>query len=278
MIAIAGYYHDNESSKPTKEKYTSVYVIEQQACAGYLSWNNSLGYRDYTIELPTDVRCLPQPFDIGRWQTTSIGNFALATINASIFDDFKNFTNVDKLWELTRNTILPTTDITFPQLQDEWPNVHNSPVHPDCRVFYDDPKFKLVETGFGINGVKEMMPADDSKFWDGQIVVVGLIQGAGTGMTGLGIALQAFVVLVCCISMFILLWKPLPLLGEWPGQWLLLASGLDRRIVAGNLKGVSAGGGRASGDTTVWLVSSDPDSQESGREQSRSEEGQAVIV
>jgi hypothetical protein len=281
MIAIGGYYHSNNSSNSTQEKYTTVYTVAQQSCAGYLSWNNSLGYQDYSIEFPSDVSCLLQPFDIGVWRTTLIGKFALATINASIFSEFKNFTDVDELWELTRNTILPTTEITYPQLQEsDWPNVHKSPVHPACAEFYDDPEFKLVSTGISFNGVEQMTPANDSKFWDGQIVVVGLIQGAGTGMTGLGIVLQGVVVLVCFLSMLVPLWRPLPLLSEWPGQWLLLASDLDRSTIRGNLKGVSTGKGRANGETMVWLASSNLDAQRSSGQKLRRGEssGTASLV
>lgn len=279
MIAIGGYFRGNKSTS-TRQTYSTVYTVVQQACAGYLSWNNSLGYQDYTIESPSDVSCVVQPFDIGFWRARSIGKFALAIINASIFDS-NGMSDVDGLWRLTRNTILPTTDISFPELQEgDWPNVHRSPVHPACVEFYDDPEFKLVPTGMSVNGVDEMTPANDSKFWDGQIVVVGLIQGAGTGMTGLGIALQGVVVLLCVLGMLVLLWTPLPLLSEWPGQWLALASRLDTSTIRGNLKGVSIGKGRVSGETMVWLASSNLDAEgSSGQSSSHGESpGTASLV
>ncbi len=99
-------------------------------------------------------------------------------------------------------------------------------------------------------------------------------------MTGLGISLQGVVVLVCFLSMLVLLWRPLPLLSEWPGQWLVLASGLERSSIHGNLKGASIGKGRMNGETMVWLTSSNLDAQRSSGQKSRRGEspGTASLV
>jgi hypothetical protein len=59
----------------------------------------------------------------------------------------------------------------------------------------------------------------------------GILAGAGTGMTRIGMALQVLMVVVCGGAIGILAWPALPLVKEWPAQWIGLVSGLDRAIL-----------------------------------------------
>jgi hypothetical protein len=65
------------------------------------------------------------------------------------------------------------------------------------------------------------------------------------------------------ISMLLILLPCLPLLKDWPAQWIGLVSGLDKRVVDETISGTSAGGQRALGKTLVYI----PSARREGRPQ-----------
>jgi hypothetical protein len=69
----------------------------------------------------------------------------------------------------------------------------------------------------------------------------GILAGAGTGMTKIGMALQVLMVVVSGCVIGILAWPALPLTTEWPAQWIGLVSDLDRAVPEDAVHGTSAG-------------------------------------
>ena len=74
-------------------------------------------------------------------------------------------------------------------------------------------------------------------------------------MTALGIALQILAVLTALIAMGLVLWTTLPLVTEWPAQWLGIVEGLERSVVAEAVKGTSAGQNAAESSEVVFMTS-----------------------
>lgn len=56
-------------------------------------------------------------------------------------------------------------------------------------------------------------------------------------MTALGMALQGLVIVTAIMALCLIVWPRLPLLTEWPVQWLALAEGLDHAVVKEAVKG-----------------------------------------
>lgn len=77
-----------------------------------------------------------------------------------------------------------------------------------------------------------------------------------TGITLLGSYLQIFILVAAICSLWVLFWRPLPLLGEWPAQWLCLLNDFDKEELKNGLEGTGVGKGKVGGyigETRVWL-------------------------
>jgi hypothetical protein len=87
---------------------------------------------------------------------------------------------------------------------------------------------------------------DESNSW----VATGLIPSHGTGMTGLGVVLQALVIIFCVMTPILLSIPVLPLVMEWPAQWLGLVYSLSPSKTQEAVEGTSAG--RNSAKDSNW--------------------------
>ncbi|CZR55451.1 uncharacterized protein PAC_05339 [Phialocephala subalpina] len=93
------------------------------------------------------------------------------------------------------------------------------------------------------------------------------ILGNGTGITPLGAYLQIFLLVAASCAIWVVFWSPLPLLGEWPAQWLYLLNEFDKEELRGGLEGTSLGNGTVRGDigeTRVWLCEKSRRGDEAG--------------
>jgi predicted benzoate:H+ symporter BenE len=82
-----------------------------------------------------------------------------------------------------------------------------------------------------------------------------MIRASRTGMTRLGIALQGLAIMTAIVAMCLIIWPRLPLLTEWPAQWLALVEGLDKTVVKEAVKD-GATGISVESKTVVFLSSS----------------------
>jgi hypothetical protein len=114
--SIVGIYTDNRTMvapvgpNTIDDEYIVVYNVNQQACTGYVTWNNSYGYQEYAIEDPSDISCTKQPFDVGSWRKYG-GVFTTNTIKAVMSNGPYNYSDYQQLWTVTTTIILSTTNI-----------------------------------------------------------------------------------------------------------------------------------------------------------------------
>jgi len=81
-------------------------------------------------------------------------------------------------------------------------------------------------------------------------------------MTLLGAVLQGLIILVCLLTLLLLFWPTLPLVTEWPAQWLGLVCGISPAKVQEAVEGTSAGKNEVKGDVWVYLSSGGGDMME----------------
>jgi hypothetical protein len=67
--------------------------------------------------------------------------------------------------------------------------------------------------------------------------------------------IQCLTIAAALISILLTLLPCLPLIKDWPAQWIGLVSGLDKLIVEETISGTSVGGQRALGKTVVYISS-----------------------
>jgi hypothetical protein len=83
-------------------------------------------------------------------------------------------------------------------------------------------------------------------------------------MTSLGLALQGAVLGISIVALVLIFWLSLPLLTEWPAQWLGLSDALDRQMVLRCVEGTSTGEGKVRFYGKAWLFSEHRSTEELG--------------
>jgi len=91
--------------------------------------------------------------------------------------------------------------------------------------------------------------------YPGLMVIDGKIEDYGTRMTRIGMALQIIILMVALRAMGIVAWGALPLVKEWPAQWINLVSQLDKEMLMESLEGTSTGGNFVTGNARVFICS-----------------------
>lgn len=86
-------------------------------------------------------------------------------------------------------------------------------------------------------------------------VMSGLIPNHGTGMTFLGVLLQGLITIFSLLTLALLFFPILPLIIEWPAQWLGMMYGVSPSKVQEAVDGTSMGKNAAKGDVWVYLSS-----------------------
>jgi hypothetical protein len=226
--SLQAWVSDNSAFQPGEigkltQKYEYRVTVNMQYCYGYVTWDNQASGA-YRINNPRDLACQPLPFDVVAWNQTWYASQAKGFVQATVAGD-----GYSDFW--TR--ALPVVSIILP--------------HDDARSNY---KPSLP---------RNLVCADSSTGSRTQAFAVaeGVIRQARTGATGVGVGLQAAVAVVAAVLAAVLAWPVMPLVTEWPAQWLALsATGLDQRArldVAAS-PAVAGGGARVRSDLILRLT------------------------
>ncbi|CZR49471.1 uncharacterized protein FPRO_15831 [Fusarium proliferatum ET1] len=176
-------------------------IVDMRYCYGYISWSNSVTYGHFAIEEPTDIQCHINPFNVATWNKTKWAFNARTFMQAALAGK----TIDDSFWI----TALPLIPIV---------NDHSS-IHRDFRPpTTRNPRCSTIAL-------------------DSFATSEGVIRASKTGMAALGMALQGLVIVAAIVALCLIIWPRLPLLTEWPAQWLALAEGLDHAVVKEAVKG-----------------------------------------
>ncbi|OAQ82543.1 hypothetical protein VFPBJ_05128 [Purpureocillium lilacinum] len=226
--SLQAWSADNSAFQPgwtarLSHKYQYRITVNMQYCYGYVTWDNQ-DSGAYRINNPSDLACQSLPFDVVAWNKTwyaaQAKGFVQATVAGRFYSDF---------W--TR--ALPVVSIILP--------------HDDARHNYK-PSLPRNPVCAGA--------ATRSRFQD-FAVAEGVIRQARTGATGVGVSLQIAVAVVAAVMAAVLAWPAMPLVTEWPAQWLALsAAGLDQPgfldVAAG--RAVAGGGARVRSHLVLRLT------------------------
>ena len=212
--------NSNFLSPPSDTSYIYDYMItvNMKYCYGYVSWDNSASGQ-FAMREPSDIQCIDSPFDVQAWNQTFFAFNAKAFIQAASAGESAND---DYFWTIA----LPIVAI----VQDH----------------------ATVQEHFSPS--TERNPRCSSIARDSFAIADGVIRSSRTGMTTLGVALQALVIAAALIAVALILWPTLPLVTEWPAQWLALVEGLEKSVVGDAVKGSSAGQNAIESKEVVFLA------------------------
>ena len=202
--------------------------VETKLCRGYTTWNTSnynqdSSYQEYFLQGVQDIGCIPETFSFASWNASNSRTIAQSFVSAftGAWDSYSTEVVEIVLASLDHSTLLASTAFT----------------------------------GLDTAASVETAPKACSGFSPAEGVAVGLLISNGTGMTLMGMILQGIALCFAMMGIVVLVWPSLPLVGEWPAQWLGLARGVDGEIVQRSLRGTSVGQNAAQGGDRLFLVS-----------------------
>jgi hypothetical protein len=220
-------------------QYISMLTASTEVCLGYASWsvNNTLTPTSY-LQDPTDITCVPENFNILTWMENGSTQFPLGVLQGLGWENFSNL----PLDTAALNIILATLN------------------HTESLIMLDKTYASMVHSNTSTLAPSQCFLTNPAPDTNNPWVVTGLVPANGTGMTLLGIVLQGLIILLCVITLLLLFIPVLPLVTEWPAQWLGLVYGLNPSKVQEIVEGTSAGrnAARDHGEergTWVWLGS-----------------------
>ena len=202
------------------DKYDYRITVNMQYCFGYITWDN-LFNGIYVLNEPRDIQCQSSPFDVEAWNQTLFAAQAKGFIQASVAGEGDSF-----FWARA----LPIISILLPHADMENSFTPYIPLNPLC------------------SGA----PAGSFA------VAEGIIKQSRTGATGVGVALQVVVVMVSVLAMGVMAWPMLPLVTEWPAQWLALSVGLDKTALLDAAGATSTGKNAVRSDVVLLLENAGP--------------------
>jgi len=210
-------------------EHISILSASIEVCLGFASWsvNNTLTSTSY-LQDPTDIACVPKAFNLTAWTLDPSSQFPLGVLGGLGWDTVNGL----PLQTVALNVILSTLNHTDAEIQlDE---IYSSMLHSDASIPIP-PQCSQTKAS-----------PDSANPW----VATGIIPFHGTGMTQVGIALQALIIILCVCALIILFFPVLPLVSEWPAQWLGLVYGLSPSKVQEVVEGTSAG--RNAAKDCIW--------------------------
>ncbi|PMD46165.1 hypothetical protein L207DRAFT_561559 [Hyaloscypha variabilis F] len=122
--------------------------------------------------------------------------------------------------------------------------------HTDAEIQLDEIYASMLNSDASIPVPPQCSQAQASPDSANPWVASGIIPSHGTGMTQLGVVLQSLIILLCVLTLIILFTPILPLVSEWPAQWLGLVYGLSPSKVQEAVEGTSAG--RNAAKDCIW--------------------------
>lgn len=233
-------------------RYSVMVSANIQLCQGLMSWSKdpdtSFGVQ-WDLNAPEEFVCLNEPFNFNFWNSSNSGMFITSLLNGLLALQTPN-----------RATSVPVVDyklfnITIPLIVA---GIYHYVV-PQDGAFNETTKLRTTTWPMCkyVNGTWGEFEAS--------FVARGLIFDHGTGMTLLGIVLQAVVLVVTLLVLGLLLWPNLPLLTEWPAQWLSLLQDMDKNTMQENLRGTSVGQNCVHGEELLFLSSTKASEETSPR-------------
>ncbi|CAK7219704.1 hypothetical protein SBRCBS47491_003937 [Sporothrix bragantina] len=215
--SLQAWASDNSAFQPEwtdrlSHKYQYRVTVNMQYCYGYVTWDNQ-ATGAYRINNPRDLTCQALPFDVVAWNKTRYAaqakGFVQATVAGDAYTDF---------W--TR--ALPVVSIILPHDAARYNYMPSLPRNTICAN---------AATGSRVQAFA---------------VAEGVIRQARTGATGVGLGLQVAVAVMAAVLAAVLAWPALPLVTEWPAQWLSLsATGRDQPVRLDVAVGCAVAGGSA---------------------------------
>ena len=201
-----------------KYKYSGKVTTQIKYCTGYVSWSNKRTERQYGIINPEDIACEDHAFDLEKWNASQTAGLARKIIDTSIpWNTSHSFGGV-----LASNALRIIIALNYPSY-DRYPKTTENP-KPKC------------------------LPMEYMKF----AVASGIIANNGTGITGVGLGLQCVVLAVAAIGVVLILWPTVPLVSEWPAQWLALTTGIPASSISVAVDATSTGRSHVQGNMTVF--------------------------
>ncbi|CZR56967.1 uncharacterized protein PAC_06856 [Phialocephala subalpina] len=244
--------------------YTSYLSGNISVCSGYVSWSiqnilspsSSAISTTPSLQTPVDVECVEEPFDLDTWMGAASTEFVLGLLQGLSWktDDLARkamdivlatIDHTSSIAKLENNSPPPPNTETQPNSIDpnnpnptSSTNAHNQTIPPPaCSLLSSTSK---TETETTTDPSTSNSPQD-------QWVLSGLLTDYGTGQTLIGTTLQALITLFSVLTLILLFTPGLPLITEWPTQWLGLVYGLAPPRVQECVEGTSAGGNHARG-------------------------------
>ncbi|MCJ1394154.1 hypothetical protein MMC18_007032 [Xylographa bjoerkii] len=210
--------------------YTDFVVVDTTFCIGYVSWSNVNQYSNYRLQSVQDMNCTTLPFDLTAWNN-SVGTITMGFMQVALSG--RGDPTLGVLDEATLLQFIVAHVLATLPCPDDFPVVQQTPYLEACSA---------SSTAGHTNA-------------DHTLAATGLIANFGTQMTLFGFVLQILLVCAGLAAIGLFSWSPLPLLGEWPAQWLSLLNEFDKGGMGKSLEGTSVGGNAATGQTTVFLSS-----------------------
>jgi len=237
-------------------RYRSQASAQTQYCWGFASWSNidpdgdALSWftdNGTTARLtnPTDVRCIDETFDFADWNSsTGGGQFAMRVLEGLTTGWFQMQT-AWWLGILSYLVVLATKNHT-----DSY--VEMLSLMGNGTEGYGSP-WGLPNAGFATLACLDAWEVATDRDNSGVVIASGVLEGAGTGMTRLGIGVQVFAGLMALVAIGVVVgWRERGLVGEWAAQWVALLEGVEK----GEIEGTSVGiGAVRKGNGVVWLKS-----------------------
>jgi hypothetical protein len=253
LQALAGPGSNNDSSWKYQTNITTL------LCFGYLSWTK---LNSTEMNNPEDIICTNERFDLVAWNTSVSQIVAWGVVesrlaNKNISEDYLNihvsknttgeedydaayvlYVVVESILASFNHTI--AIEALFPPSRNTNGILGTEPIYEPASHECQSRGAVTPEVGYSQAGL---------------MVIDGDIEGYGSGMTMIGMALQIILLGVALAAMRIVACGARPLVKEWPAQWINLVSQLDKEILMNSLEGTSTGENSVTGNTRVFICS-----------------------
>jgi hypothetical protein len=225
-------------------RYSVMVSASTRLCVGLMSWSKdpstTFGVQ-WDLNNTQEISCRAEIFSLDFWNSSDSGMFTSSLIRAILASQTPNHTQSYphedyNLLNITIPLIIAGTYHLNVPLDGDF----NETANPALRIT-TWPVCKYVNGSYGA--------------FEARFIAQGLVFDHGTGMTLLGIILQAIVLLIAFLVLGLLLWPTLPLLTEWPAQWLSLLQDIDKDTLREALKGTSVGQHEVRGEELFFLSS-----------------------
>ena len=225
---LTGFFGHNVTAE-----YFSMLSTTIEVCLGFASWsvNNTASLKSF-LKDPTDITCIPEPFDIEPWTNLTYTPLILGMLQELSWKAANNLPFSTAALNIILASLNHTTSQTLLE-QTYTPTLQN------ITNYTNQPQECTLASSTSSNP------------W----VISGLIPNHGTGMTFLGVILQGLIILFSLFILALLFFPILPLITEWPAQWLGLMYGVSPSKVQEAVDGTSVGKNAAKGDVWVYLGS-----------------------